>query len=100
MDPTYCGARIYTLSDNFSFLTISENKMSLSTALVSDVRVYGPITLTVSLQSYSGVASISKTFYATISCLVQTLAFASAPVLTILQVGIDLQPFNIAFTIT
>jgi hypothetical protein len=97
----YCGTRIYTLLPNFAFLTISGTTMSLSTTSVGDVGVHGPISLTVSLQSYPRVATITKIFYATISCLVQTLAFVSAPAaLSTVQVGIVTQPFSIAFTIT
>ena len=66
-DSTYCGARTYSLSPTLTFLTISGSTMSLSTANVSDVNVYN-VDLTVSLTSYSGVTSITKSFIVTITC--------------------------------
>ena len=60
-DPTYCGARTYSLSPNYSFLTISGTTLTLSTTNVADVNVYD-VELTVSLASFSGIASIKTTF--------------------------------------
>ena len=74
--------------------------MSLQTSSVSDVKNYD-MSLTVSLTSYSGVASITKNFVVTITCEVQTLIFSTAPPnSTILKVGIDIQPSNIPFEIS
>ena len=66
-NPTYCGARTYLLSPAHSFLSISGSTMSLSTTNVSDVNVYN-VNLKVSLTSYSGVTSITKSFEVTITC--------------------------------
>ena len=66
-NPTYCDARTYSLSPTLTFLSISGSTMSLSTAIVSDVNVYN-FDLTVSLTSYSGVTSITKSFVVTITC--------------------------------
>ena len=66
-NPIYCGARTYLLSPTHSFLSISGSTMSLSTTTVSDVNVYN-VDLTVSLTSYSGVTSITKSFVVTITC--------------------------------
>ena len=97
--PAYCGARTYTLSPTHTFLTISGSTMSLSTATVTDVGTYN-VSLTVSLASYSGVTSVTKTFSVTITCEVQTLTFTTAPsASTTLQVGIDAQPSSIFYTI-
>ena len=97
--PAYCSTRTYTLSPIYTFLTISGSTMSLSTATVADVGTYN-VSLTVSLTSYSGVASVTKNFVVTITCEVQTLTFTTAPpASTTLQVGIDAQPSNIAYTI-
>ena len=47
------------------------------------------------------VASVSKTFTATIICEVQTLTIStSPPALTTVQVGIDAQPVTISFAVT
>ena len=74
--------------------------MSLLTTSVSDVGTYNAA-LTVSLTSYSGVASITKNFTVTVTCEVQTLTFSTAPsASTTLQVGIDTQPYNIAYVIS
>ena len=97
--PAYCGARTYTLSPTHTFLTISGSTMSLSTATVTDVGTYN-VSLTVSLASYSGVTSVTKSFIVTISCEVQTLTFITAPAAsTTLQIGIEVQPSTIAYTI-
>ena len=66
-NPTYCGTRTYSFSPAHSFLSISGSTMSLSTTTVSDVNVYN-VDLTVSLTSYSGVTSITKSFVVTITC--------------------------------
>ena len=66
-NPTYCGARTYSLSPTHTFLSILGSTMSLSTTTVSDVNVYS-VNLTISLTSYSGVTSIIKSFVVTITC--------------------------------
>ena len=66
-NPTYCGARTYSLSPTHSFLSISGSTMSLSTATVSDVNVYN-VDLTVSLTNYPGITSITNRFVVTITC--------------------------------
>ena len=66
-NPTYCGARTYSLSPTHTFLSISGSTMSLSTTTLSDVNVYN-VNLTVSLTNYSGVTSITKSFVVTITC--------------------------------
>lgn len=64
-DSTYCGARTYSMSPTYNFLTISGSIMSLSTNSVGDVNVYN-VALTVSLTNYSGVTSINKNLVITI----------------------------------
>ena len=100
-NPTYCGARTYSLSPSLTFLTISGSSiMSLSTNNVTDRGVYN-VAMTVSLTSYPGVASLTKNLVVTITCEVQTLTFSTAPpASTTLQVGIDTQPSNFSFATT
>ena len=88
-NPTYCGARTYSLSPLLTFLTISGSTMSLSTNTVSDRGDYN-VEMRVSLTNYSGVLSLTKNLVVTITCEVQTLTFSIVPpVSTTLQVGID-----------
>ena len=65
--PAYCGARTYTLSPIYTFLTISGTTLSLATSLVSNVGTYN-VNMIVSLTDYSGVASITKPIVLTITC--------------------------------
>ena len=98
-DSTYCGTKTYSLSPIHSFLTISGSTISLATASVGDVGSFN-VALTVSLASYAGITSITKNFVVTITCEVQNLTFSTAPASITLQVGIDTQPFNIAYVIS
>ena len=100
-NPTYCGARTYSLSPTSAFLTISGSSiMSLSTNNVSDRGVHN-ITIRVSLTNYSGVTYIEKILVITITCEVQIFTFSTAPpASTTLLVGITTQPSNIAYAIS
>ena len=73
-NPTYCGARSYTLSPPHTFLSISGTTMILQTSIPSDEGTY-PITLVVGLTSYPGVAILTKRFSVTITCEVLSLTF-------------------------
>ena len=74
--------------------------MSLTTSIVADVGEY-TVYLTVSLTDYPGITSITKSIVVKITCEVQTIIFATAPTgTTIILVGIDIQPFIIAFATT
>ena len=92
-NPTFCGAKTFSFSPTKTWLTVLGNTISVSTSTVADVGLY-TINVTVSLASYPppAVASISKTFTITISCVVQTVSFSTSPVSTTLRVGIDTQP--------
>ena len=98
--PAYCGARTYTILPTYPFLTISGTTLILTTSFESDVGVYS-VDVTISLTNYPMVASITKTISITITCEVLALNFTSSPAAsTTVQVGIDSQPLNIAFTST
>ena len=90
---TYCGANTFSFSPTKTWLTVSGNTISVSTSTAADVGTFN-IIVTVSLADYPppAVASISKTFTITISCVVQTVSFSTSPVSTTLRVGIDTQP--------
>ena len=77
--PAYCGARTYTFSPIYTFLTISGTTLSLATSLVSDVGTYN-VNMIVSLTDYSGVASITKLIVITITCEVFTITANTVPV--------------------
>ena len=76
-DPNYCGARKYSLSPNYTFLTIAEPTLSLFSSNVSDAKLY-KMQLTVSLNDFP---SITKTinFDATIYCRVYDITVNKAP---------------------
>ena len=100
-NPTFCGANTFSFSPTKTWLTVSGNTISVSTSTVADVGTFS-ITVTVSLVNYPppAVASISKTFTITITCVVQTISFLPSPVSTTLRIGIDTQPKDIAFATT
>ena len=100
-NPTYCGANTFSFSPTKTWLTVSGNTISVSTSTAADVGTFN-IIVTVSLADYPppAVASISKTFTITISCVVQTVSFSTSPISSTLRVGIDTQPKNIAFETT
>ena len=97
----FCGANTFSFSPTKTWLTVSGNTISVTTSTVADVGTFS-INVTVSLADYPppGVASISRTFTITISCVVQTVSFSTSPVSTTLRIGIDTQPKDIVFTTT
>jgi hypothetical protein len=54
-DPTYCGARSYSLSTEYGFLSISGTTLTLSTDNIGDAKTYN-LNITVGLVDYSNVA--------------------------------------------
>lgn len=88
-DATYCGARVYTLSPVYPFLTIVGDVMTLSTNNPAESGTYTPVTLEVKLQNYPTV-TLLKTFKADIICSVKSIIWdASMPTAVSVQVGID-----------
>ena len=88
------------LSPTKTFLTISDPTMTLTTSSVADIGSYS-MTLTIILTDYPTI-TITKTFTATVTCSVTTLAY-SAPLIaasTTIQIGIDAQPYLISFATT
>ena len=76
-DPNYCGPMIYTLSPTSGFLSISGINMILATTNVADVGLH-PLSLTIAMENYPTI-TLTKNFTATITCVVQTLSFATVP---------------------
>lgn len=96
----YCGLRTYTLSASYPWLSVTGNTMQIVTSDLSTVNTYN-LSLTISLASYSGVASVTKNFVITITCTVTTLAYTSQPAATTnLEVGVDAMPHDMTFAIS
>ena len=87
-----------------AFISLSANIISVNASLISSPGDFGThsFTLTAISSNFSGaVATQAYSFDVVIDCSVTSLTFITAPpVSTTLQVGIDLQPSNIAFEIT
>jgi hypothetical protein len=97
---TYCGARTYTLSTTYSWLSIASDTMSVVTSNLPDVGTYS-LSLTIGLTDYPSIATINKTFSITITCIVTSLTYTtSPPATTNLEVGVDTQPHDMNFVIT
>ena len=76
---TYCGSRTYVLNPaSHSFLSIVGSELQVTTSNVADVGAYN-VDLTVSLQDYSTVSSLTKRFKVTINCAATTLTFTTTP---------------------
>lgn len=75
--------------------------MNLVTSNPAHEGIY-TVSLTVSLQNYTGIPSITKTpITITVNCVVTSLSFnAGIPTTQIVNIGIDSQPFSIPFSVT
>ena len=84
-NPSYCGARTYSLSPTHSFLTISGTILTFSTTNVADVNMYS-VNITVFLASFPAIPALTKTFTVEVIC----------EVISIVE---NLIPHNVSFTI-
>lgn len=91
LDPVYCGARNYSLSPTYGFLSISGDLVVLQTSTVSDSNSY-PVTVTIALATWPMVPSISISFTAIIECEVLINSIVVQPsTITIFTIGVDLK---------
>jgi hypothetical protein len=67
----------YTLSPNSGFLSISGTTISLATMNVADIGPHSMV-LTIAMANYLTI-TLTKSFTATITCVVQTLTFTTVP---------------------
>lgn len=90
----------FTLTPAHSFLSINGFQLTLATTDPNDVGTYS-VDLKVELTDYPTVASITKNFQVTITCQVLSLTFdAATPNNVLFRVGVDTQPFSIAYSVT
>jgi hypothetical protein len=86
---SYCGARTYTLSQTYPWLSISSDTMQVVTSDLATVGTYN-LSITVGLSDYPMVATVMKNFVITITCTVTSMAYiANPPASTQLEVGVD-----------
>jgi len=85
----YCGARTYSLSPTYSWLSIASDTMTVVTSNIPDVGTYN-LSLQIGLQDYPAIPKITKTFTITITCTVTNLSYTSGPPATTnIEIGVN-----------
>jgi hypothetical protein len=102
-----CGARTYTLTPNYSFLThtgnlgfYTGNVLTLTTVNPSDANTY-LVTLDVTVSADPTYPHFSQSFTVTIVCTVTSMTWDPVtPATTTYRIDVDPQPVIIPFSVT
>jgi len=98
LNPSYCGPYTYTFWESYPWLSI-QGGTTIQVLSSDPAAVIGsPFTihLVMALTNFPTVATVTKTFTVTLTCVVSTLTFSTVPTSsTTVEIGINAQPVYI-----